>query len=352
MITGGEPLPSARKGLYIRTGEEGSLSPALRLELLKAVVERKKPFRFRAPGHSMSPFIRDGDAITVSPVPPGHPAPGDVVAFHHPETGRLVVHRVVAVSSGSFILRGDNAEKTDGLVPEDRIIGLVTCVERGGRRLGTGTRSWRRIIAFLSRHSLLRQITRAEHLFRSSCGKVGLHVQGSAAYRRTMRTVTRKWDLVTVKEDLLSPKIFARGGETPLIYSHTVPFGLIRFTAAIGTREIGSIDLARYPASAGPYAGTWISSLTITLPFRGMGVGELLIRHAMARARKDGAKGVSLLVEKTNEPAIWLYRKLKFKMTLCPGLEDTLEQEYLESGKRRIVMHLSCKKEVPEGLSQ
>jgi ribosomal protein S18 acetylase RimI-like enzyme len=300
----------------------------------------------------MSPFIRDGDAITVSPVPPGHPAPGDVVAFHHPETGRLVVHRVVAVSNGSFILRGDNAEKTDGVVPEDGIIGLVTCVERGGRRLGTGTCSWRRIIAFLSRHSLLRQITRAEHMFRSSCGKVGLHVQGSAAYRRTMRTVTRKWDLVTVKEDLLSPKIFARGGETPQVDSHTVPFGLIRFTAAIGAKEIGSIDLATYPASAGPYAGTWISSLGVTVPCRGMGVGELLVRHALVRVQKEGAKGVSLLVENSNEPAIRLYRKLKFEMTTCPGLEDTLEREYRETGKRRVTMHFSCIKDGQEGPQQ
>lgn len=345
MITGGEPLPSSQGSRYIRTGEEGSLSPALRLELLKAVVDQKKPFRFRAPGHSMYPSILDGDTITVSPVSPGHPALGDVVAFHHPETGRLVVHRVVAVNSDSFLIRGDNADKPDGLIPADRILGIVTCVERGRGRHGMGTRSGRRIIAFLSRHSLLKPILRPVRTLAMVCGKGAFLAQGFAAYRRTMRTVTRKWGLVVVQADPGRATLPAGIGNTPLADSNAVPFRLTRFTAAMCMKEIGSIDLATYPASSGPYAGTWISSLMVILPCRGMGVGELLIQHALAGAWSEGTEGVSLLVDETNEPAIRLYRKLGFEMTTCPGLEDTLEREYQETGKRRITMHLSCKKE-------
>jgi ribosomal protein S18 acetylase RimI-like enzyme len=162
-----------------------------------------------------------------------------------------------------------------------------------------------------------------------------------------MRTVMRKWDLVVIQEDPGSATLPAGVGNNPPVDSPALPFRLTRFTAAIGMRAVGSIDLATYPASSGPYAGTWISGLMVALPCRGMGVGELLVQHALGRARKEGAKGVSLLVEKTNEPAILLYRKMKFQITTCPGLEDTLEREYLETGKRRVTMHLSCKKEGP-----
>jgi hypothetical protein len=127
-------------------------------ELMAAVLEKGKPFRFQAAGTSMSPFIRCEDIITLSAVQGGIYA-GDILAFRQPENGRLAVHRVIAVRHDSFLLRGDNAGSPDGWVPHDRIIGRVGRIEHRGRpvRIGLG---WERLpIAWLSRLGLLRPLS-------------------------------------------------------------------------------------------------------------------------------------------------------------------------------------------------
>jgi hypothetical protein len=80
---------------YIQYGGEGTISNRALSELLQAVLDKGMPFRFRAPGFSMSPFIRDGDVITISRLSGDSPGQGTVVAFSQPKTGKLIVHRVV-----------------------------------------------------------------------------------------------------------------------------------------------------------------------------------------------------------------------------------------------------------------
>jgi len=98
---------------------------------VKAVLARGARFRFRARGESMTPFIGDGDTITVAP--PGAVAPqlGDVVAFAHPVSGKLVVHRIVARRGAGYVIQGDNIPGLpDDVVPASAIVGRVLCVER------------------------------------------------------------------------------------------------------------------------------------------------------------------------------------------------------------------------------
>jgi hypothetical protein len=142
--------------LYSRPGGVLSLSgPALQ-ELLRAVLDRGIPFRLTALGFSMHPFIRDGDILTVSPKP--ETRLGDVVAFCHPDTGKLVVHRIMARQPGGYLLRGDNATAADGLVPPEKILGLVTRVERNGKEIRLGRGPERRFIALLVRYELLQPL--------------------------------------------------------------------------------------------------------------------------------------------------------------------------------------------------
>ena len=104
----------------------------------------------------MFPFIRDGDIITVSPLSGSVPRIGDVLAFTHPETGKLLVHRIVGMTGNFFLLKGDNRFYIDGFVPKEGILGCVTNVERSGkvRLLGFGPE--RLLIAYLSRIGILR----------------------------------------------------------------------------------------------------------------------------------------------------------------------------------------------------
>lgn len=142
--------------LYTIKGSDLSLSRVALTELMREVLARGMPFRFRAKGWSMIPFILDGDVISVSPLPRGLPGIGDVVAFMRPETETLVVHRVIARRGGVCLIQSDNAYgEGDGLIPRERILGRVTRVERGGRLIRLGLGPERLLIALLSRLGLL-----------------------------------------------------------------------------------------------------------------------------------------------------------------------------------------------------
>jgi len=81
----------------------------------------------------MTPAIRDGDIITVSPLKDFLPRRGDVLAFRHPEQPRMLVHRVLHVEARKFFFKGDNCPEADGWIPAENILGLITKVERQGK---------------------------------------------------------------------------------------------------------------------------------------------------------------------------------------------------------------------------
>ena len=142
----GWPLKSQelKPTLFVKQGAELPFSTSVLSELLRSVLDKGVGFRFRAKGFSMSPFIKDGDVITVSALSGASPRLGDVVAFIHPEAGRLVIHRVVGKWGDSYSIKGDGIRKTDGLVPKAKILGSVTKVERNGKEvfLGLGPESF------------------------------------------------------------------------------------------------------------------------------------------------------------------------------------------------------------------
>jgi hypothetical protein len=110
----------------------------------------------------MSPFIRDGDVITVAPFWPRGSSDartcgsGQVVAFVNPASQRLVVHRIVGRHESSFLVQGDNLpEPAITAVDRDSVLGRVVRIERGGKRVWLGLGPERFAIAFLSRVGLL-----------------------------------------------------------------------------------------------------------------------------------------------------------------------------------------------------
>jgi hypothetical protein len=138
-------------------------------QLMKAVLARGGVFHFRARGWSMTPFIRNGDTITVAPVSMEAPAVGKVVACLQPATGQLVVHRIIARQGAAYLVQGDNAAgQPDDLVAPQDILGCVTRVERDGRRVYLGLGPERRLVAYLSRSKRLGGLLRRLRLLRSA----------------------------------------------------------------------------------------------------------------------------------------------------------------------------------------
>lgn len=138
---------------YARQRGEISISGDNLISLLNSVLDKRADFRFEAKGFSMSPFIRDGDILTLSGINSLSIDTGYVVAFIHPYKKKLAIHRVVkrCKCGNHYIIKGDNAPGIDGTVSREDIIGYVKKVERGKRSICLGLGRGRRLIVYLSK---------------------------------------------------------------------------------------------------------------------------------------------------------------------------------------------------------
>ena len=135
--------------------QEFSLSGAVTIELIQAAFAKDALFRFKVKGFSMSPFIKDEDIITLSPVWRSKGALGKLVACVCPEHKKLVVHRVVGRKSNRYLIRGDSCLEPDCLMGKEDILGCVTKIERENKAFFFSLGPERIAIAFLSRNGLL-----------------------------------------------------------------------------------------------------------------------------------------------------------------------------------------------------
>ena len=102
----------------------------------EGVLQDGNTLRFLAKGHSMRPFIRNGDILMVEPMR-GRPIRiADILFCKYPEQG-LLVHRVVGNSHRNgqqiIITQGDALLSKDYPISSEQVLGRVVAVERGGR---------------------------------------------------------------------------------------------------------------------------------------------------------------------------------------------------------------------------
>jgi hypothetical protein len=142
----------------VKQGTEISLSGAALVELMTAVLEKGRSFRFLAKGFSMTPFIRNGDVVTISPFLGRRANMGEVVAFIHPHNQGLAVHRIIGRRKSHYLIQGDNVPEADGVVPERQLLGYVDRVERRGRTVNLGLGPERRVIALLNKKGWMFQL--------------------------------------------------------------------------------------------------------------------------------------------------------------------------------------------------
>jgi hypothetical protein len=126
-------------------------------ELCEDLLRQGKSVRFRAPGRSMYPTIKEDEVITVEPVEAFSIKIGDIILYRQGMS--MVAHRVVHIintelpppcsldtehqsnktlhlsisTHHSFLLRDDTWGKQDVRVGGDQILGKVVSVERHGR---------------------------------------------------------------------------------------------------------------------------------------------------------------------------------------------------------------------------
>ncbi len=110
---------------------------ALGCELAAEVLRSAGRLRLRATGASMLPAVWPGDVLSVCRRSATQALPGDIVLFGR--EGRLVAHRVVERSLCQdriqWVTRGDSVEGNDAPVSSHELLGRVSAIERGSRRL-------------------------------------------------------------------------------------------------------------------------------------------------------------------------------------------------------------------------
>jgi hypothetical protein len=121
------------------------------VELIRSAFAKGAHFRFKVKGFSMSPFIRDDDIITLSPVCLSPAGLGKTVACLSPFNNKLLVHRVVGRKRGRYLIKGDNAHAPDFFTDQSHILGCVTAIERKNRPVSLGLGPERITIVYLSR---------------------------------------------------------------------------------------------------------------------------------------------------------------------------------------------------------
>jgi len=93
--------------------------------------------RLRATGASMLPAVWPGDILSVRNHDTAEALPGDIVLFAR--EGRLVAHRVVertlCQDRIQWVTRGDSVSDNDAPISSHELLGRVTAIERGSRRL-------------------------------------------------------------------------------------------------------------------------------------------------------------------------------------------------------------------------
>lgn len=80
--------------------------------------------------------------------------------------------------------------------------------------------------------------------------------------------------------------------------------------AVAGERIVGVLTLAWYDAPSGRKA--WIEDVVVDAATRGRGIGEALVREAMALARREGVARVMLTSNATRRASHRLYERMGF----------------------------------------
>ncbi len=308
-------------------------------DLLRALIEQGLPVLMRVHGLSMMPSIRDDDVVTIVPLAGRDPSVGDVVAFTLPAGGKLALHRVISREETGWLLRGDNRGESDGLVAREYILGSVARVERRGRDVAFGTGIARTGVAWASRRGVLHRLIAVRGRLRWAASLVALGAQGFSVYRAAARRLLGRIEVEEADQaDTRTFRLRHCATETEPQQLRARGRAVSTWVARRRGKVVGLADLLEVEDPDSPWAGLWLSSLTVRTRYRGRGAGEALVLRAAAKASGRGGRSLSLAVFEGDAAAISLFRRLGFAPVVASSLEPALDAEEQLLDRRPMVM--------------
>ena len=111
-------------------------------ETFEQALERRGSFVAPAKGESMRPLIRPGrDLVEISRKGPGRCRKHDVALYLR--DGKYVLHRVLQVRPADYVMAGDHQIYKETGVTDEQILGVLSAVIRGGKRVAVTDRGYR-----------------------------------------------------------------------------------------------------------------------------------------------------------------------------------------------------------------
>lgn len=312
-------------------------SPEL-LDLLREAASRAGTVRLRVQGFSMSPTLADGEVVHVRPADIRDLREGDIALLEI--GGVLRAHRVRQVVDGpepAIIARGDAVLQDDPPVTGARVLGRVEFVERDGTLVplarqaspGTGApMSPPGRIRTLPLRALLRCV-RSTRLGRGLLKR--LRPVQYVVRDATLSDVPGISALLASFHPHIQPEVLYGATERELRCVQDL--GAHYLVADLGGRLIGNGKGGPLMQTVGDFPGWWVVGLHVDPLYRGLGVGERLVRELIRRAVQDGAHEVFCHISADNTPSLKLFAKLGF-VPASEDLECRLNEHY-DTARRR-----------------
>lgn len=89
---------------------------------------------YKTKGCSMRPMLRQNRDLVIVKTPASRLRPMDVALYK--SGGRYVLHRVIRVKDGYYLIRGDNTYALE-TVPDSAVIGVLAGFQRNGKQYST-----------------------------------------------------------------------------------------------------------------------------------------------------------------------------------------------------------------------
>ena len=98
-------------------------------------------------GDSMEPLIRQGRDLLVIEKASGRLKKYDIPLYKR-DSGQYVLHRILKVRENDYVLCGDNRWAKETGITDRHILGVLTGIERGGRKIELSGAEYRAYVFF------------------------------------------------------------------------------------------------------------------------------------------------------------------------------------------------------------
>ena len=108
---------------------------------MRSVLQSGRLVEFETHGFSMIPLLHDGgDKVVLKQ--PCFPLKVNDVALCKTDEGRYVLHRVVSLRDGGYVLRGDNCTTTEFCAGDSDVAGIAVSFIRSGKKIEINSRKY------------------------------------------------------------------------------------------------------------------------------------------------------------------------------------------------------------------